>query len=192
MHHTPLTVAIRLFVTLTIVTGAIYPAVITLAGRMVFPWQASGSIVQSGQHRIGSALIAQPPWDSRHFSSRPSAGNYATIPSAASNLAVTSAVLRDSIRARAGFWNNRVGDIPSDLLFSSGSGLDPHISPQAAMVQADLIRRSRGFSAARAGELHELIARRTERPQFGVLGESRVNVLLLNCDLDGLPITRGK
>jgi K+-transporting ATPase ATPase C chain len=124
-------VAIRLFLVMTIITGLFYPAMVTLAGRLAFPWQANGSLLRNGPTAIGSQLIAQPTPDLKHFSYRPSAGNYATVPSSASNLAVSSALLHDSLQSRTEFWKVPLGDVPSDLVFSSGSGLDPHISHEA-------------------------------------------------------------
>jgi potassium-transporting ATPase KdpC subunit len=177
---------------MTIVTGVLYPAVITVAGRFAFPWQSKGCLIRRGPAVIGSLLLAQPTSGHGYFSPRPSAGNYATVPSAASNRAVTSAVLRDSMNARTEYWKKTIGKPPSDLVFSSGSGLDPHISPDAALFQADRIARARGFSEQKAKEIREMIFRRIERPEFGALGEARVNVLLLNCDLDGIAISRAK
>jgi potassium-transporting ATPase KdpC subunit len=183
-------IAIRLFIIMTIITGLFYPAMITLAGRLVFPWQAGGSILRNGPIAIGSLLIAQPTPDLRHFSSRPSAGNYATVPSSASNLAMSCALLHDSLLARTKFWKIPLGDIPPDLVFSSGSGLDPHLSPEAAMLEADRIAGLRGLSGVQVRDLISMVMRRTDRPQLGIFGEKRVNVLLLNCDLEGLSITR--
>jgi potassium-transporting ATPase KdpC subunit len=178
--------AIRLFVTMTVIAGVLYPVVITIAGRLLFPYESSGSLLYNGASAIGSRLLAQPAKDSGYFFPRPSAGNYATVPSASSNLAVTSAALHDSIRMRARNWGETIGNIPSDLLFSSGSGLDPHISLGAALFQINRIARVRGFSAEKVGTLKRMIAREAQRPQFGLLGDSRVNVLLLNCGLDGI------
>jgi K+-transporting ATPase ATPase C chain len=177
---------------MTIITGLFYPAMVTLAGRLAFPWQANGSLLRNGPTAIGSQLIAQPTPDLKHFSYRPSAGNYATVPSSASNLAVSSALLHDSLQSRTEFWKVPLGDVPSDLVFSSGSGLDPHISHEAAMLEADRIAELRGLSGAQAEDLKSMVMRRTEKPQFGILGNNRVNVLLLNCDLDGISVTREK
>jgi K+-transporting ATPase ATPase C chain len=192
MHRAVVFIAIKLFVVMTIMTGLLYPIAITLAGRLFFPWEASGSIIHSGPKAIGSLLLAQPSPDFKHFRPRPSAGNYAAVPSAASNLAVSSAALHDSVRLRAAIWKIPICDIPSDLVFSSGSGLDPHISPEAAMVQAERIAAEHGLSDAQTSQVKALIVRRTEKRQLGVFGNARVNVLFLNCDLEELMITRNK
>jgi potassium-transporting ATPase KdpC subunit len=190
MKNKSAAVALRLFAVMTIVCGILYPAAITVFGRLAFPWQAGGSILYRESKPIGSLLIAQPSPGPGYFSPRPSAGNYATVPSAASNLALSSAALRDSISARRASWKNSVGKPPPDLVFSSGSGLDPHISPEAALFQAERITLKRGYSPRHFNEIKSVISRRTEGPQLGVLGEARVNVLLLNFDLDGIMTKR--
>jgi K+-transporting ATPase ATPase C chain len=192
MQRNSFSVTLRLFLVMTIITGIIYPAVITVVGRMAFPWQSGGSIMIHGSTAVGSLLIAQPSNGPRYFAPRPSAGNYATVPSAASNYAVSNAALHDSLKARAQLRKKPVGEMPSDLLFSSGSGLDPHLSPEAALFQADQIARLRGLSAQKESELKAMIISHVEKPQFGALGNARVNVLLLNCYLDRLRIARRK
>jgi potassium-transporting ATPase KdpC subunit len=181
--------AIRLFVVLTVITGILYPALITAVGHVAFPRQAKGSIITDGSRAIGSVLIAQSPRDAKFFMSRPSAGSYTTVPSSASNYALSSKALRDSMLLRSAQWNKSIGELPPDLIFSSGSGLDPHISPEAALFQVERIARVRGLSNQKIIELTTMIHRHTEKPQFGLFGNPRVNVLLLNAELGAIAAT---
>jgi K+-transporting ATPase ATPase C chain len=158
----------RMFFVLTVITGVIYPLAVTFVAHRAFPFQARGSILYMASIPVGSALIAQAFDDSTHFMSRPSAGNYSTLPSAASNLAATNHVLRDSVKARSAIWGKSVGEIPADLLFSSASGVDPHISPRAALFQLDRIARARGLSVDQRQALEKKIGLSTEKPRFRV------------------------
>jgi len=189
MHSSTIFTALRLFVIMTILTGVMYPAMVTIAGYAAFPQQACGSIIKKNSTAIGSLLIAQSPPDTGYFLPRPSAGNYATTPSAASNYALSSVALHDIVLQRSAKYGKPIGQLPSDLVFSSGSGLDPHISPEAARFQADRIARVRGLSGKEVDELDAMIDNHTEKPQFGILGDARVNVLLLNIDLDNIKFT---
>jgi K+-transporting ATPase ATPase C chain len=182
---------VMIYLVLTALTGIIYPLAVTLFAGRAFPFQARGSIVYSGNVPIGSSLIAQAG-DSVHFMPRPSAGGYSTVPSGASNLGPTSRALQKAISERAVYWGKSVNEIPADLLFSSGSGLDPHISPEAALFQLERIARVRGFTAGQKSDLAKKIAARTEKLQWGMFGRERVNVLLLNCYLDGIPIEKSQ
>lgn len=175
--------ALRLFVIMTVITGIIYPVAITAIGHVAFPRQTYGSIIKRDSTVIGSLLIAQPSPETGYFLPRPSACNYTVVPSAASNLAITSALLHDSLLQRAKKWGNSIDKIPSDLLFSSGSGLDPHTTPNAALFQVDRIARERNLSDRQIFKLKEIIAQKTEKPQWGIFGMSRINVLLLNVEL---------
>jgi K+-transporting ATPase ATPase C chain len=168
---------------MTLITGVIYPVVITVIGQTVFSQQANGSIIKKDSTAVGSLLIAQNPPDSSYFQPRPSAGNYGAVPSSASNLAISNGILIDSIHQRAAQWGKTIGETAADLLFSSGSGLDPHISPEAALLQVDRIARIRGLSSDEAKELRTMIINHIENPQFGVFGNKRVNVLRLNLDV---------
>ena len=176
--------SIRMFLALTALAGVLYPVVVTLVSATLFPHEAKGSLVYHKSVVVGSELIAQPAPDASYFDPRPSAGDYGTVPSGASNLAITGRVLQELIRTRASKWGKSVQDIPPDLLFSSGSGLDPHISPQAAYFQVSRIARARGLSEPQIAGLERLIAEHIETPQWGIWGEPRVNVLLLNCKID--------
>ncbi len=181
--------SIRMFLVLTVMTGIHYPLVVTIAAKIAFRNQADGSIVYNKNGTaVGSTLIAQQFSDSTHFTARPSACSYATVASGASNLGVTSSVLHDSVIARAKVLGKPVGKVPADLIFASGSGLDPHISPEAALIQVDRIVKARALSGENRKALIKMIASRTEKPQWGLFGEARVNVLLLNCDIDSMRV----
>lgn len=170
----------RLLLVLTVLTGITYPLLVTGIARMAFPDAATGSIVRRGDVRVGSALLAQRFESPRYFWSRPSAADFATVASGASNKGPTSA---DLAKAIAGRREKFGADAPDELLTASGSGLDPHLSPAAAQHQAARIAAARQLSI---GQVNALIERTTEPPQFGFLGEARVNVLALNLALDDM------
>jgi K+-transporting ATPase ATPase C chain len=124
-----------------------------------------------------------------YFSSRPSAISYNPLPSGGSNWGLTNNKLKDNVNNRENHfisYNQTTGssEIPSEMLFSSASGLDPHISPRSALLQADRISNARHFDSSQKEKLIQCIRSRTEKPQFLILGEERVNVLLLNLDID--------
>jgi len=188
LKHTLLPAA-RLLLVLTVLTGILYPVTITLAANVLFPAQANGSLIVRDGQVIGSALIGQPFTSERYFWPRPSAIDYNPLPSGGSNLGPTSAALQAKVLERAAAIRqaNRLAEdaaIPTDLLFASGSGLDPHISPDAARLQIDRVAAARGFTPVQHDQLAALIERSIEPPQFGVLGEPRVNVLRLNLAVD--------
>jgi K+-transporting ATPase ATPase C chain len=181
--------AIALLIAMTVITGVIYPLVVTVVAQVAFPSQANGSFVVTADGRtIGSSLIGQAFSDPRYLWGRPSAAGadgYDASGSAGSNLGPTSRVLIDRIsadvdRLRAA---NGGGPVPVDLVTTSASGLDPDISPAAAEYQVARVALARGVDA---GNVRAAIARHTEGPLLGFLGEPRVNVLLVNLDLDGL------
>ena len=158
-----------------------------LAGTL-FPAAANGSLVERDGHVVGSALIAQPFADARYFRPRPSAAGYDPMAAAGSNQARSNPDLRKRLDAAVAEIAAREGvatdDVPLDLATQSGSGLDPDISPAAARVQVARVARARGLAPARVARVVEAM---TEAPQFGLLGEPRVNVLRLNLALDALP-----
>jgi len=186
--------ALRLLFIMTVLTGIFYPLLVTGTARLTFPGKAGGSIVFNKGNAVGSSFIAQKFENARYFRPRPSASDFGTIPSGATNLGITSAVLKKDVDRRRAYWIDmlrRYGlktdeHIPADLLFASASGLDPHISPESAHFQAPIIASERHFSIGQVKLLHELIEKRTERPIIGFMGEPRVNVLMLNIDLDGM------
>lgn len=181
--------ALRMLVALTIITGVIYPLVVTLAAQAVFPAQANGSLQTRDGVAVGSSLIGQNMnEDVRYFWSRPSAIRYNPLPSSGSNLGPTNAALAQTVLERAAAFreaHNLPDDtmVPTDMLFASGSGLDPHISPEAARVQVARVAAARGLTVE---QVNALVDDAIEAPQIGILGQPRVNVLLLNLMLDEL------
>jgi potassium-transporting ATPase KdpC subunit len=182
--------ALVLLVLLTLLTGVIYPLVVTVIAHGLFPRQASGSLLVQGGRVVGSALIGQSFSDPRHFWSRPSATApqpYNGTASNASNLGALNPALTDAVRGRlaalrAADPGNRA-PVPIDLVTASASGLDPHISIAAANYQAARVARARGL---RLSQVQALIAAHAEGRLLGVIGEPRVNVLELNLALDAL------
>ena len=179
--------ALLLFVALTVVCGGIYPAAVTLVAGLAFPHQAAGSFVKDASGRvIGSALIGQPFSDPRYIWPRPSAtGPFAYNPGASggANLGPTSPALLAAVADRVTALRAAgvTGPLPSDLVLASASGLDPHITPAGARAQVARVAAARGLAAP---ELQRLVDAHVEGRQLGVLGEPRVNVLLLNLALD--------
>ena len=182
--------AFVLFALLTALTGLAYPAAVTGIARLLFPVQTQGSLVRVDDRVAGSALLGQPFTDGRYFWGRPSATApfaYNAAASAGSNQGPSNPALHDAVRSRIEAL--RAADprndapVPVDLVTASGSGLDPHVSPAAALYQAARVARARGLEERR---VRELVARYTEARSLGVLGEPRVNVLLLNLALDRL------
>jgi K+-transporting ATPase ATPase C chain len=165
--------------------GLLYSLAGTGLGRVLFPHQATGSLVERDGRVIGSALVAQPFADDRYFQSRPSAAGYDVMALAGSNQARTNPDLRTRIDEARAAVAAREGvapaDVPSDLVTQSGGGIDPHLSPAAVRIQIARVARARGIEAA---EVERLVAAHTEAPQFGVLGAPRINVLELNLALD--------
>lgn len=177
-----------LFVFLTVITGVAYPLAITVIGRLAFPVQVSGSLVMSDGKAVGSSLIGQSFQEPKYFWGRLSATspmpNNGTA-SGGSNFGPTNPALLDAVRARIAALKAADPDnsqpIPVDLVTASGSGLDPHVSPAAALYQATRVARERHLEAA---GVRQLVLSMVEPPQWGIFGEARVNVLLLNLALD--------
>jgi K+-transporting ATPase ATPase C chain len=172
----------------TVLTGLVYPAVVTVIAQLAFAKQADGSLVERDGKLVGSALLAQQFQGTNYFWPRPSADTYATVPSGASNLGPTSGqqqtnVLNNLAAFRSGNNLATNAPVPADMVYASGSGLDPQISPEAARLQLDRVAAARRLPVE---TVRRLVAQFTEPPQWGFLGESRVNVLLLNLALDAL------
>lgn len=165
--------------------GLLYSLAGTGLGRMLFPDQATGSLIEHDGQVIGSSLVAQPFADDRYFQPRPSAANYDTMALAGSNQARTNPDLRARIdKARTAVAAREQvapSDVPGDLVTQSGGGIDPHLSPAAIRIQIARVARVRGVPV---DEVERLVAAHTEGKQFGLFGAPRVNVLELNLALD--------
>jgi K+-transporting ATPase ATPase C chain len=191
--------AVIVLLALTVITGVIYPLVMTGVADSIFPHQAQGSLIEKDGKVVGSALIGQVFADDKYFHGRPSATNapdpkdatktvdapYNAINSMGSNLGPTSKALADRVKADVDKLKaeNPSASVPVDLVTTSGSGLDPDISPAAAQFQVPRVAKARGLPVER---VRALVDGQTEGRTFGLLGEPRVNVLKLNLALDGL------
>ncbi|SAL42617.1 potassium-transporting ATPase subunit KdpC [Caballeronia humi] len=179
-----------LFAAMTVITGGLYPVVVTAIGRAAFPGQASGSLIVKDGKALGSELIGQQFDAPRYFWGRLSAtapNPYNAQASSGSNLGPTNPALADEVKGRLAALHDadpsNTAPVPVDLATSSGSGLDPEISPAAAAYQIDRVAKARKLSR---NDVDALVQRNTSGRQFGVLGEARVNVLKLNLALDEL------
>jgi K+-transporting ATPase ATPase C chain len=179
-----------LLTALTVLTGGLYPLIVTGIARALFPAAAAGSILERDGHALGSSLIGQSFTDPGHFWSRPSATTpqpYNGSASTGSNLGPLNPALLGAVKARLAALHaadpGNAAPVPADLVTASASGLDPHISLAAAYYQAARVARARGLDY---GRVKALIAAHGEGRLFGILGEPRVNVLELNLALDAL------
>jgi len=182
-----LLVAIWFTLVTTVIFGVIYPLVVTAIARVAFPEKANGSLIVRNGQIVGSRLIGQSFSSDKYFHSRPTAaGNgYDATASTGSNLGPTNQALISRVHDDvAKLQQERPGAlIPADLVTTSGSGLDPDISPASAEFQVPRVAKARGISA---DDLRQVVARHTQGRQYGIFGEPRVNVLELNLDLDGM------
>lgn len=174
--------ALALTLALTLLTGLAYPLALTGLAQAFLPGPADGSLIRRGDQMVGSALVAQdftgPAW----LHPRASASGYGTTPSGASNLGPTSAALAEAVAARRAAWAaDSDAPAPADALTASGSGLDPHVSPENALGQAARIATARGLPVE---TVRAMIAGLTEPAWLGLYGEARVNVLRFNLALD--------
>ena len=189
--------SIRQTLVWTFIAGVLYPLAITAIAQLAFHDKANGSLVERDGKLIGSVLLAQQFTGPGYFWSRPSANGYGTGPaglaaSSGSNLGPTSAQLQTNERNNAKSLRDAhklPGDapVPADLIFASASGLDPHISPEAARFQVARVATARGMSE---DQVTALVEKFVEPPQWGFLGEARVNVLMLNLALDAAAVKK--
>jgi K+-transporting ATPase ATPase C chain len=180
--------ALRMLVVMTVLTGIVYPLLMTGIAQVAFPKAANGSLIVENGKTLGSELIGQPFDDPKYFWSRPSATSpqpYNGASSGASNQGARNPALADAVKDRIKALRDADPDnkvaVPVDLLTASGSGLDPHISVAAAEYQTARVAKARGMAIER---IRALVAQSTERRTLGMLGEPRVNVLTLNLALD--------
>jgi K+-transporting ATPase ATPase C chain len=180
--------AFAVLLAMTLITGVVYPAVVTAIAQVAFPSQANGSMIVVNGEKVGSSLIGQAFSEPQYFWGRPSAAGadgYDASGSAGSNLGAGDHRLIDRITAEVDRLRdaNGGGPVPVDLVTTSASGLDPDISPAAAEYQVARVAKARGISEA---DVRAAVARHTEQPLLGFLGQPHVNVLELNLDLDGV------
>jgi len=182
--------ALTLLVLLSALTGIVYPVVVSGVARVMFPEQAAGSLIVQDGKPVGSALIGQNFTSPKYFWGRPSATGpqpYNASASSGSNQGPLNPALADAVKARAEALKAADPDnklpVPADLVMASGSGLDPHISPEAARYQLERVARARQLPAA---QVQQLVEQHTEGRQWGLFGEPRVHVLRLNLALDAL------
>jgi potassium-transporting ATPase KdpC subunit len=182
--------AFLMLLVMTILTGAVYPLVITGVAQLAMPRQANGSLIERGGKAVGSELIGQPFSDPKYFWTRPSGTApfpYNAGSSSGTNQGPTNPALAEAVAGRIKALREadpgNSAPVPVDLVTASGSGLDPHISPAAAEYQVDRVARARNLDPQK---VRALVADATQGRQLGFLGESRVNVLKLNLALDGV------
>lgn len=184
-------ISIKAIIFFTILTGIIYPLLILGIGKIFFSSQISGSLITKDAKIVGSELIGQKFDSAIYFHSRPSFVNYEPMPSSGSNLGPISLALKqraDSLRKSFIEYNGLSAntEVPPDAIFSSASGIDPHISYENAILQIDRIVKAREFNSDKKNKITELVNKNTEYPQFGFLGEAVINVVKLNIELDKL------
>ncbi|MCX6301347.1 MAG: potassium-transporting ATPase subunit KdpC [Bacteroidia bacterium] len=182
---------LRFLTLMTILTGIVYPAIVTVITSLFFNREVHGSLVERNGVILGSELIGQNFSSPEYFWSRPSFNNYNPLPSGASNLGLLNPLLINKIiqREKEFLQGNKIKgnlNIPPEMVTASASGLDPHISPTAALLQVNRVAKARGMNQERHDQLVSLINELTEKRQFSLLGEPRINVFLLNLKVDNL------
>jgi potassium-transporting ATPase KdpC subunit len=182
---------LKFLIIMTILTGLLYPGFITIITSVFFHREAQGSLVRENGITIGSELIGQNFESQKYFWSRPSVINYNPIPSGASNLGPLNPLLKEQVlqRARAFRQANTIGneqEVPPEMITASASGLDPHISPAAALLQVKRVAKARGLTTEGEAQIIRIINDMTEKPQFSVFGKPRINVFLLNLKIDNI------
>lgn len=182
-----LAIGIRAGIAMMTLCGIVYTFAVTGLGGALFPHQATGSLITKGDQVVGSALVGQQFASDSYFYGRPSAVNHDPFSTGGSNLAPSNPDLRDRVKQDSAHIAERenvsADQIPVDLLATSGGGIDPHISPEAARLQLARVAAARNIEQA---QLEQLISQHTEQPQLGLFGQPRINVLQLNIALDQL------
>ena len=181
-------ISLKIFLFFTILTGIIYPLFVTGIAQVIFPLKANGSLIEFDNRAVGSKFIGQQFDSAKYFTSRPSAVSYNPLPSGGSNYGLTNVKLKYLVAERRIHYIafnqlDSLTDVPSEMLFASASGLDPHISQKAALLQVDRVAQAHKFNTVQKQYLIQSIKDLTEQPQFLFLGEERVNVLILNIEL---------
>jgi len=187
----PLIISLKAFLFFTILTGVVYPLFITGLVQIIFPGKSSGSLIIKDNKVIGSALIGQQFDSAIYFTSRPSSISYNPLPSGGSNYGLTNSKLKQLVAERkhqfiAFNQLDSLTAIPSEMIFASASGLDPHISQKAALLQVNRIVKARNFDSFQKQKLVQCVVKLTEAPQYNCLGKERINVLVINIELDKL------
>lgn len=177
---------IKLFLWLSILTGLIYPLILTGLGYLIFNKKSQGDFIYVNQERRGARLIGQQFNSERYFWGRPSAVNYSALPSGGSQLGPTSRKLKEIVEKRREHLKKThdIEKIPPELLFASGSGLDPHLTPYALYFQLERVGKARGWGEAEKEKVRAWILRFTQPRFLGLIGEAVVNVLELNLAID--------
>jgi len=184
-------IALKILLVLSIITGIAYPLLMTAMAQLIFPVRANGSLVLNNGKIVGSELIGQQFDGSNYFWSSPSAIGYNPVPSGASNLGPTSGKLAKQVAERRDLFSKsnmltETTAVPPEMIFASASGLDPHISPEAALLQVERVSSARKLTEVQKLKVLQLIKNHTEEPQFSLLGERRINVFELNLNLDNI------
>jgi K+-transporting ATPase ATPase C chain len=182
-------ISLKIFLFFTLLTGVLYPLFVTAISQVFFTAKANGSLIYKNDKVMGSELIGQQFDSTVYFTSRPSPTSYNPMPSGGSNYGLTNMKLKRLVDERKQQFISfnqldSLAEVPSEMLFASASGLDPHISVKSAMLQAARIAKARNFDSEQISKLGQLIKIQTEGPQFLFLGEERINVLLLNLAID--------
>jgi K+-transporting ATPase ATPase C chain len=182
-------IALRLLLVMTVLTGILYPVALTMFAQSVFPDKSNGSLLEYNHKLVGSRLIGQKFENDRYFWSRPSAIDYQPLPSGGSNLGMTSLKLKELYETRKKLFiqKNKINssiEIPAEMLYSSASGIDPHISVKAAELQIYRITQARHLKATEIQQLSLMLKHFIEKRQLYLLGEPRINVLVVNIELD--------
>jgi potassium-transporting ATPase KdpC subunit len=180
-----LKIAVKMFLIMTIITGLVYPLAITGFAQLFYPNKSNGSMIYEKNKILGSELIGQGFTKPEYFWGRPSAIANNPMPSGGSNLSPVGKVFKEQFQARFDtirkyHGNFALNQIPKDLLFASASGVDPHISPDAALFQVDRIVKARHFNSEQKEQLIKIIQNSIENPDLFIFGETRINVLKLN------------